>query len=95
MRGLCLFYKKDLQTVHIKFLFVDEACRGKGIGKKLLFTALNTFSEIQACTLNTLAYANDAAYSFYKYYDFKQTGLATIDPTYPDTHMGFRLDLKK
>lgn len=93
LQGVCFFNKKDPETIHIRFLFVNEACRGKGIGKKLILMALETFENTTKCTLNTLAHANDATHAFYERLGFVNTGIVTINPAYPDTHHGYVLDL--
>ena len=91
--GICVFYKKDAQTTHIRFLFVEESARKKGIGKKLQQYAQTCFSDATTCTLNTLAYANDETQKFYEHLGYKKTGYVTIDPQYPDTHFGYQLEL--
>ncbi len=72
---------QDIKTLYIDDIFVDEATRGKHIGKAL-YEYVRDYAKSIGCyniTLNVWE-GNDSAYSFYKNMGMKiqKTGMETI-----------------
>jgi ribosomal protein S18 acetylase RimI-like enzyme len=101
--GYCRFSKNKPNNVHIYLLTIDKNFQRNGIGTQLLFNAINTFENVDTCTLRVLV-GNDLAHSFYKKNGFQNTGTVSLDqqtgkistnPDSPITHVDYMIFLEK
>jgi putative acetyltransferase len=75
-----------VENKHVNMLFISPMARGKGVGKKLLYYAVNTFG---ATTLDVNE-QNEQAVGFYRHMGFEVIGRSELDDTgkpYPILHM--------
>jgi len=52
--GFVVCHKQDESVLVIDLLMIDAPCRGQGIGKRLIQTALHAFSDMSMCMLVVL-----------------------------------------
>ncbi len=61
----------DVSSIFLSKVYVDAACRGKGIGKKMMLSLTTFFPDVKKIYLNTYA-ANAQAIRFYSGLGFKE-----------------------
>lgn len=79
--GYCLAIKGD-STNRIQAIYLLSEYQGKGLGKKLIFTALKWLGEKKPVYLNVASY-NKKAISFYEHIGFIKTGKILEDDFIP------------
>lgn len=81
--GLIVFHQNDADTVELDLLEIDAACRGIGIGKRLVQSIFDAFSDTKSCIVYPLRYKNENTLKFYSALGFKNLG---IDPRPKSVH---------
>lgn len=71
--GLIVFHQEDSTAIEIDLLLIDKKYRSKGIGKKLVNTALTHFKDIDKCGVYVFSH-NEQALAFYKSLGFVYIG---------------------
>ncbi len=65
----------------IGILLILKEYRRKGIGKALIYHAIDSFSDVTICEVYTLKFANEETLAFYQAIGFVNQGIPTIDET--------------
>lgn len=77
--GLIVFHQHDDITIEIDLLEVDANYRNKGVGRKLISSALHAFAGIKKCIVYPIQYNNESTLSFYQSLGFKNLGKGPAD----------------
>lgn len=64
--GFVACHKQDDTIVVIDLLMIDASCRGKGVGKQLIQTCVQTFPKVSACMLVVLDKNKQACVAYEK-----------------------------
>ena len=97
--GLIAFSQHENNDVSLDLLLVDKKYRQKGIGKKLVHSIFQIFTDTRALIVCPFQFNNESTLKFYESLGFKNLGLAPVDKTnchgirYSDLYYYYRLDV--
>ena len=91
------FSNKDINSMTIGFVVIDDKLRGKGIGKKMLNKAINlAFNKYKADSVNLRVFeCNPSAYNCYKSLGFMESGFEMVRIIKDEEWKVIGLEIKK
>lgn len=102
--GFCQFKKKDVKSMCIGYIFIDEQFRKQGIAKKLIQTAHQKWDAVTTCKFyllihhplnkSTITKKTGCKRTRALTYDFS-TNTITCDPCAPKTHYEYTYTIQK
>lgn len=77
--GLLLIEQINEDNLELELLLIHSQYRRHGIGKKLVYAGIKSFTGIERCYVQPFRFGNDKTLAFYEKIGFKRLGLAPAD----------------
>ncbi len=100
LAGFIVAYQSSYAKVEIDLLLILKEYRKKGIGKALVYHAIDSFPDVATCGVHALRFDNEETLVFYKAIGFVNQGIPTVDEIaygtpYKDTAYYLTYDVAK
>jgi len=79
LAGFIVAYQSSYAKVEIDLLLILKEYRKRGIGKRLVYHAIDSFPNVATCGVHVLRFANEETLAFYKTIGFVNQGIPTVD----------------
>lgn len=97
---MILAHQSSITKTELDLLLILKEYRKQGIGRALVYHAVNSFPTIATCETYLLQFANNATFIFYQTIGFINQGIPIVDKInlwgihYKDMYYHFTYDVK-